>query len=148
VEKNYQKYLTYKNAFEQINAAIKAGFYLEAITIEESMLTDRLFRFCRDHGYKRTFDRATLGNELDYLRDKLLDQLMAYEFTYLDDLYKFWNDRNTCLHQIAKSEPGTPTMDYDEFMGCANLIATNGKSLVNKVGGWSKKYRKSVISSV
>lgn len=45
MEKNIQKYDSYKYAYDQIRAAINARFYLEAITIEESILADRLYRF-------------------------------------------------------------------------------------------------------
>lgn len=146
MEKNYQKYQTYKSAMEQINAAINAGFFLEAITIEESIFSDRLFRLCKNHGYSRSYDRATLGNELKFIRDKKLDQLEDLPFQYLDDLDLFWSRRNICLHQIAKSEPGTTTQDYSETISLAEKTAKDGKQLANKVSKWATKYRKIVNS--
>lgn len=142
MEKNYQKYQTYKSAMEQINAAIEAGFYLEAITIQESIFADRLFRFCKDNGYSRSFNRATLGEELKFIRNKKLEALEELPFQYLDDLDLFWSRRNICLHQIAKSEPGTPTQDYADFMSLAEKTAKEGKKLANKVSKWAAKYKK------
>jgi len=142
MEKNYQKYQTYKSSMEQINAAIEAGFFLEAITIEESIFADRLFRLCKNHGYPRSFDRATLGHELKFIRDKKLDQVEDFPFPYLEELDLFWRRRNVCLHQIAKSEPGTPTQDYAETMKLAEKTAKDGKPLANKVSKWATKYKK------
>jgi hypothetical protein len=147
MEKNYQKYQTYKSSMEQINAAIEAGFFLEAITIEESILTDRLFRFCKNHGYKKSFNDSTLGQELGFIRDKKLDQIEELSFRFLNELKKFKDDRNFCLHQIAKSEPGTPTQDYAETMRLAKKTAKDGKQLVNKVSKWATKYKKMTENS-
>lgn len=127
---------------EQINAAIEAGFFLEAITIEESIITDRLYRFCKNHGYKKSFNDSTLGQELGFIRDKKLDQLEDLPFQYLDESKQFKDNRNFCLHQIAKSEPGTPTQDYADFMSLAEKTIKEGKKLANKVSKWAAKYKK------
>ncbi len=142
MEKNYQKYQTYKSAMEKINAAIEAGFFLEAITIEESILTDRLLRFCKNNRYSKSHDKATLGNELFFIRKKLIEQLDELGFNFLDDLDQFWSGRNICLHQIAKSEPGTPTQDFEEITKLAEKTAVQGKVLAGKVGKWAKNYKK------
>ena len=41
-KKNYPKYDSYRLAFKMIDDALKCGCPLQAITIEESILTDRL----------------------------------------------------------------------------------------------------------
>ena len=127
---------------EQINAAIEAGFFLEAITIEESIFADRVFRLCKNNGYSRPYDRATLGHELKFIRDKKLDQVEDFPFPYLEELDLFWSRRNNCLHQIAKSEPGTPTQDYSTTMSLAEKTAKDGKQVVNKVSKWVIKNKK------
>lgn len=45
MKKNLQKYLSYKEAWTRINKAIKAKYFLEAIVIEESIMSDRLISF-------------------------------------------------------------------------------------------------------
>jgi hypothetical protein len=147
MERNYPKYYSYKSAMEQIDAAISAMFFLEAITIEESILTDRLLRFCRDHGYSRTYDRATLGHELSFIKEKLMDQLEANGFIFLEDLELFWKNRNTSLHQIAKSEPGTPTEDFEKLSKLAELTAKAGKILVKKATNWADKYKRKIMKN-
>jgi hypothetical protein len=39
------KYLSYAEAWRRIKAAIQAGYYLEAVTIEESIIADRLLSY-------------------------------------------------------------------------------------------------------
>lgn len=148
MEKNHAKQQTYKYAFERIDTAIAVGFYLEAIPIEESILTDRLLRFCRDLGYSVSYDRATLGSEIKFLKEKSPEVLQTNDFTFLIELSDFWQQRNTCLHQIAKSEPGTPTLKFEELLTLAEQTAISGKTIVSKVGGWATKYKNRKIKLV
>jgi hypothetical protein len=146
MEKNYSKYSSYRSAMEQINAAISSGFFLEAITIEESILTDRLLRFCRDQGFTGSADRITLGRELPFIRNNI--QLMSeYGFTYYEELNLFWMNRNKCLHQIAKSEPGESTQDFAEMYILAEQTAKIGKLLVKEIGNWAARYKKMQINN-
>jgi hypothetical protein len=141
MDKNYPKHNTYQNAFAQIDSTIKSGFFLEAITIEESILTDRLLRFCRDHKYNGPFTKITLGGELGFLRGK--EQLLkAHSISFIEDLGQFWGNRCTCLHQIAKSEPGTLPIDYGELTELAKKTAIEDINLANKMSNWAKKYKK------
>ncbi|MHC1740625.1 MAG: hypothetical protein AB9897_05885 [Anaerolineaceae bacterium] len=140
MDKNIQKYESYKNAYDQIKAAIGAGFYLEAITIEESILADRLYRFCKDRGYSRRAERATLGNEKRYLEGLSVDIQQSEEIDFLVELDLFWTNRNKCLHQIVKSEPGEPTIDVNTFKELARQTASDGLVLVKKVNSWVKRY--------
>jgi hypothetical protein len=142
--KNIQKYFSYKFAFERIDAAIAAGFYLEAITIEESILTDRLFRFCHDHGLSKTAYQATLGDITTKIRKIDPANFSNFPIDFLEELDNFRIGRNACLHQIAKSDPGTPTMDYSEFMSRAKSLAISGKQLVKRVSNWAAKYKKTL----
>jgi hypothetical protein len=139
--KNYPKYSSYKNAFDHIKLSIDTGFYLEAITIEESILCDRLLRFCIENGYSRSADRATLGHEIAYIKDKLRNHLDEEGFTFLIDLESFWVSRNICLHQIAKSEPGEATQDFEEILGQAKVTSILGNQLAKKVTKWAGKYK-------
>lgn len=145
MDKNYPKYDSYRNAIEQINAAISARFFLEAITIEESILSDRLLRFCRDYGFNTPLKRVTLGRELDHLKSRL-QLLNEHEFSLLDELNQFWINRCECLHQISKSEPGEPTLDFTEIYTLAEQTAINGKLLVKEVGNWAAKYKRRQIN--
>lgn len=142
MEKNIQKYMTYKNAYDQINSAIANGYFLEAITIEESILTDRLFRFCKDSGFTHSWDRATLGLELMHIKKLIGKNIDLQDFTLIDELDAFWKNRNICLHQIVKSDLREPTMDFSNLIQLANKTALEGKTLCQKANNWAKKYKR------
>ena len=142
MEKNMPKYFTYRFANEQIMDAIEAGFYLEAITIEESIIVDRLFRFCKDNGLTRSASQVTLGTVETFLK-RLPDHIQqAEKIDFLDELNNFRENRNICLHQIAKSEPGEATIAFEDFQILARETALEGKDLTKKVGNWSKWYKR------
>jgi hypothetical protein len=71
----------------------------------------------------------------------------AIDFPYLNDLELFWGNRNTCLHQLVKSAPGTATQDFHEMMTLAYKTAISGKSLCKKVSNWSQKYKNIIEKS-
>ena len=142
--KNMAKYNSYRWAMEQVKKGITEGFFLEAITIEESILTDRLLLFYRQKGHNQKEAYLTLGKILKFLeKNKALCQENAIVF--FDELDQFWKNRNTCLHQIAKSEPGTATLDIEGLTMLASTTASNGESLVKIVGAWSRKYIKGKV---
>lgn len=69
---NADKYNAYKYAFEMINKSIESGFYLQAITIEESVLCDRLLAILlveKDLLRKDKLSKATLGSALREWKD-------------------------------------------------------------------------------
>lgn len=147
MDKNMPKYFTYRYSNEQIKKAIEAGFYLEAITIEESIIVDRLFRFCKDNGLSKPASQATLGTVETFIR-KLPSEIRQNEqIDFLDHLDHFWQNRNKCLHQIAKSEPGEPTMPFEEFEELARATAISGNALMKKVSIWAKRYKRKIAKN-
>jgi len=127
-EKNYTKYESYKYAFDQIDLAIEKGFYLEAITIEESIFADRLTSFLQLKG-KKANTRYTLGTCLRSLQDFSSDFAIKESEDFREDLKIWWDKRNECLHAIVKSKKGDPTIEVDEFLGIAEVTANNGRTL-------------------
>ena len=49
---NIEKFNSYAEGFARINEANEKGFYLEAITIEESIIVDRLLSHLHSKGFK------------------------------------------------------------------------------------------------
>ena len=98
MNKNMPKYFTYRHAIDQIAKAIEFGFYLEAITIEESILVDRLYRFCQDHGMTKAASQATLGTVETFIMKLPIEIQQAEQIDFLDELDRFRQNRNTCLH--------------------------------------------------
>ena len=140
-EKNYTKYESYRFAFDQIDRAIKDGYFLEAITIEESILADRLISFLQLKGISAN-ERFTLGKCL--IAVKNLDGDFSYkEFAdFRGNLKSWWDQRNACIHAIVKSKRGDPTIQVGKFLELAEETAIQGKTLSRKVSDWLKREKR------
>ena len=92
----------YKKAIEQFNQAIEAGFYLEAITICESLISDRLESRCAE--LKKPMAFKPLGDLIKKLKQIETDVLI--KSTVVGDLDTWRLNRNTALHEIVKFEKG------------------------------------------
>lgn len=144
IKGNSEKYLSYREAFARIKFAQEEKFYLEAISIEESIITDRLISHL--HGT----NKIAIENEKDvhkkYSFHKLIELLSSEE---VDEsklktrLFTWKDDRNICLHRLAKSFPGSSTKNIDEFLNFAEKTAKTGENLVRDVLAWHKKMKTS-----
>ena len=145
VRGNSEKYLSYKFAFNRINKAIEAQFPLEAIAIEESVMTDRFLSFA--NYYDAEFPlRTTLGQVAPKVA-KICKQVGDLEGKGLAERASEWaKSRNQVLHSIAKSTPGTgPTLRSDTFLRTACGVADAGKLLTDAIKQWhQRRLRKSV----
>jgi hypothetical protein len=93
----------YKSAFKQIKLANEAGFYLEAITLIESLITDRLesrlsYLDGKDFSFKNISKLIEKSIKLE--TDSELINLIEI------DLRKWAGDRNKSLHEMAKIAEG------------------------------------------
>jgi hypothetical protein len=136
-EKNYTKYYSYKIAFDRISDSIKSGFFLEAIAIEESILCDRLFPFARLGGIKKPIEKSTLGPIINAIKSR--EDEIALPQDFLDKISRWGDSRNTCLHQIVKSNTGEPTIEIKKFLENAKNTAEEGLFLAKEIIKLSKK---------
>jgi len=152
IPKNKRKYYGFKEAFSRINAAIESDFYLEAITIEESIICDRLMSYLF---YKNELKlsiqdvnkgKAGLNNLLQQFH-KINSNIIACSsvtdlFSELDAWRKM---RNKCIHSIVKSYPGKPTENINDFLEDACVAALKGKRLCRMLSDWCAKERKKPV---
>lgn len=143
MEKNYPKYNSYYYAYSRINSGIELGFYLEAITIEESILTDRLYPYAVFLGFSATkeIEKITLGQIIRQLEMNTTES-DKHGFIFFEDLRVFWLNRSKCIHEVVKSYPGQETQDIEEFVSLAKDTAISGKELSKKISTWTKNFRK------
>ena len=149
--KNKIKGASFTYAFGRINEAIKREFYLEAVTLAESVISDRLYSFVKHHeaiptnpsklGVKEKKARKKTGfQELIRKAQKLSTTSVTTKSG--DDMFAAldtWRDqRNQCVHSVAKSEPGEPTINVDEFVAMARVSAIEGKKLARLVCDWHR----------
>ena len=60
-QKQIGRYLRYKLAFERLDEALEEGWLLEAISLEESIITDRLLSLLKANGIEISA-RQSLSN--------------------------------------------------------------------------------------
>lgn len=139
--KNKSKYLSYKKAWEQINAALDQGFFLEAITIEESIISDRLLSYILGVEPKAKLDiKSGLGKLISHWRKHAGKLLIQSDNSDLGEITDIWRTkRNSAVHGLVKSTPGTPTTQPDDFLELARQTAEDGKTLARKIQNWHKK---------
>jgi hypothetical protein len=139
---NVAKYSSYAYAFKRINQAMTDGYYLEAITICESIITDRLLSYGEYITKKDIGEKATLGKVLTKIK-KDKNFVINEETEHLLEEVDLWRGkRNRCVHAVAKSKPGTPTSEVGDFLAETAACAATGKYLARKVSDWHKKIKK------
>jgi hypothetical protein len=133
--KNITKGASFTYAFRRINESIRHEFYLEAVTLAESIISDRLLsyvksrdvRVSKNTSLKQLIDKA---KKLNATADSINSE---YDLPLLLELDEWRVNRNKCVHSVAKSEPGEPTITIDEFLSLAKKSANDGKDLARRV---------------
>jgi len=144
-KKNLKKYFSYKEAFKRIIFGINKGYYLEAITIEEGIITDRLISSLYGKGYLNnlTVDNISKSEFSFYNIINIWEKHMKplkIEINQFKDLIsevnKFRINRNICIHGLVKSFPGTPTIAVSNFLELAKTTSQDGFLLCRAVDKW------------
>ncbi len=97
------RYMLYKSAFERVAAAIERGYHLEAITLLESLLTDRM-ESRASYITKTNVGFRTLGQVITLLGKH--EQVEAIKTFVKSDVDAWRVRRNSALHELVKMEPG------------------------------------------
>lgn len=130
---NVKKYYSYKLAWERIDAALEQGFPLEAIAIEESIISDRLRAYMEYIG--RGLSNKSLDFRLKAFQKELEKRgLFVGEYEELHTKINAWREgRNQALHRIVYTNRATESVDADEFLKKATKTAKSGKTLTRKL---------------
>ena len=140
--KNYYKFYSYRYAYSQMKKAIEGKFYLEAITIQESIITDRLLNFVIRNNIKNISEQE-LHKPIAFL-NKLIGHCKPFfeDENLYNELNEFRFSRNNCVHAMVKSYPGNPTQKISEFQKLAKATSLSGKTLTRKVDAWHTRMKK------
>ena len=132
------KHVSYKYAMARMDMAIEKRFFLEAVMIAESIISDRLLSATTrkrggeapPNGNRTNFSRLIAAARSAGLPDDLAVALDA------------WRDaRNEVAHSVVKSVPGTAPMRVPAFCRLAEQTARDGKQLAAKVKRWARSDR-------
>ena len=124
-----ERYQLYREAFEWINKSIDEGYYLEAISLIESLLADRLeSRVCfitrSPHGFK------TLGPLINDIRSRETDPTLRQVVT--TDVNQWREDRNKAAHEMVKIEPGKK-VSWTDRVAINKQVAKEGLRILHKI---------------
>ena len=131
------RYELYKAAFAWIAKSISEGFYLEAISLEESLITDRLESYLT-WLTKTDFSFMTLG--------KLQQEIKKHEtnpdlrLLVLDELEQWRKARNKAAHEMVKIEDGDQ-ISWNDRMKINQVVADAGLELVPEIDRQARKLR-------
>lgn len=117
----------YNNAFNHIFKSIQNGYFLEAIALEESFISDRLASYCSYKKYMRKC-YATLGE----ITKNYLTKDENFSKNILTEVDTWRTMRNTCLHAMVKFAEGEDA-DWGEKVIFAKEVAEKGEKLCRNV---------------
>jgi hypothetical protein len=120
-----QRYPLYVNAWRQVLKAEEAGFYLEAITILESLIGDRM-ESRASYLSKQNAGFKDLGALISIFRSKEEDEAFKAVVERIDSWRK---DRNKSLHEIVKFQTGEKT-SWSEKTRVLPKIVVDGKKIL------------------
>lgn len=121
-----KRYETYNKVISRYDNAIEAGFYLEAITLMESLIADRIESYyIWETAQQEKYSFKQLG--------WLITQLKASDTKMpISELDAWWKLRNEALHELAKIDE-FDDLDFNAKYVKAKLCAEKGKPLFRKV---------------
>ena len=143
---NREKYLSYSEAWRRIDSAIAAGFYFEAVTLQESIIADRLLSFIK--GVEPTCKVKANTNFGELIKNwRRLAGTLPHDDagTDLGSRVEAWRSRrNEVVHGLVKSAPGEPTQSVDAFIEGCQATAVSGRGLAREVLAWHQRQLRSL----
>jgi len=137
------RYELYRGANRRLKQAIENGFWIEAVALCESILSDRIeARLSHLGGHEEEARKhKTLGALVRQIKSS--DPKNGYE--YLHSIYQEvgeWNTaRNSAIHRAVKISEGEEFRSWNERYNELEETATNGVDLVRRLSGDLRKIK-------
>jgi hypothetical protein len=148
---NANKFFSYSEAWVRIKKARGYGFYLEAVTLEESIIADRLISFLVCVGEiqaESRVEKCSFGQLIQLWTKRVPQPIPVQYFPDLRSAVDDWrNHRNRVVHGMVKSIPGAQHRDVLDFLKDAEFVAFQGEALAHAVSDWVKKAKKQFIKT-
>lgn len=129
---NKVKYDAYTEAFARIKAANESNFFLEAVAIQEAIISDRLKSHLGHLGKLTKRNRPTLFDLVEIWKSENQDQNLEIKIN-LPELVDQWRVlRNQAVHGLVC------TSGVDDFLNSAKAAAKTGEILARAVCDWHK----------
>ena len=133
----HRRHNLYREAYGRISKAINDKYFLEAVTLTESLLTDRLesrvtFLLRKDYSFK------TLGELIRKIKEREND--VQLRELVVAGVESWREERNNALHEMAKMEEGD-SRSWDARMAELPAIAGTGLKVLRQVDSRIKMLR-------
>ncbi len=134
----------YAEAYTRIDSSISSGHYFEAITIEESIISDRLASFLEatDTLDSDQIHRQSLGNLIMLWKLATSNPGSIWEScsSLVENVDKWRKERNRYVHGLVKFPNQKANIPKTKsFIGGARQTAILGKQLAKEVSNWRKR---------
>ena len=147
---NAAKYFSYAEAWTRIRLATKAGYFLEAVTIEESIVSDRLLSLLQKTcglslpaGTTKNLGRLIDRWKLEYEARLADDHEWLTTSRALHQRLDAWRDRrNDVVHGLVKSTAGKNDDHIENFLAAAELSAVEGQAVARAISSWVESFKK------
>lgn len=140
---NTSKGNSYAEAWRRVKNANQEGYYFETVTICESLISDRLLSFATGFSSNNKINVYSSFSDLIKKCKDIISKNIQHDTEktkeLLDEIDNWRRKRNEIIHGLAKSIPGTPTMEVSVFLENARTTAKTGEKLARKVLVWHKK---------
>lgn len=132
-EKQIGRYLRYRLAFERLDEALEEGWLLEAISLEESIISDRLLS-----ALLSLTGQNSASKSFNVLINQAKEAFVANggdpEASLFDKLHQWRRDRNECVHAFCKLDDHAYSESSSEiFSDKMWETAQKGRELVDLV---------------
>ena len=143
IQGNADKYRAYREAWTRIKEAQLQEFYLEAITIEESIISDRLSSYFRKV-LKTDKQPNSLKGMQDLWKKYHPEVIITGDFDDLVTASDQWREgRNKAIHAIVHSHRH-PEQSIELFLSNSQEVAAKGEILALAVSQWCDRHIKQV----
>jgi len=148
---NAAKFWCYCEAWSRIKQAQEQGFYLEAVTIEESIITDRLISYLISIGMTKQTEKPGRYPSFAELIKRWGQQCpltKPQESHALQLQVDEWRQRrNKVVHGIVKIANDAALDTIVSFVEEAKQVAEEGKLLARAVADWVRRSQKVIHQS-
>ena len=126
----------FKKAYARAKRALSAGFYIEAIAICDSLITDRL-RLIMAANSEIAAARAGTGKIANFL---VSEKVPCFDEALWKDLLEWSRARNRHAHEMGNIS-GADLVPWRTRIAHAKLVAEAGFALVNRVSREARHHR-------
>jgi len=136
---NVAKADSYSEVFKRMDLAIKSGFFIEALAIQEAIISDRLNSYINFSNPEFIKKNKTFGQLVAEWKKQFPEEIKDKVKLNLPVTVDIWRGlRNEAVHGIVKSTPGTATKAVKQFVEDGQAAALMRRDLARAVCKWHK----------